>query len=882
MDYCMHCMNPIENNDSVCSFCGRKNDMEIPAHHLKPGTILNKKILVGRALGEGGFGITYIGRDIKLDIKVAIKEYYPNGYVNRSNTVSPEVTCSISEDRKAFFEKGCERFLKEAQILAKFAGEQGIVDVRDFFEENGTAYIVMEYLEGKDLKTYLKENGTLSPEKTIEMMRPIMNSLVKVHSQGLIHRDISPDNIRITESGVKLIDFGAARDVSSMANKSLSVMLKPGYAPEEQYRSKGNQGAWTDVYALCATMYKCITGITPDDSMERVINDELKAPSALGIMINPVIENALMKGLRVLQKDRYQSVQELLNGFKGLEAVSDGEEKTVYVAREIEDDDTETQYINNKVAQPVSEDDIRTVYSGVTATPEAVSQQVVQPVRTEQPQQVVQPVRVEQPQQVVQPVRVEQPQQVIQQVRTEQPQQIIQPVQVAQPQSQPKKSSKLPVIIGIVATVAIIAVIILCIALAGNDDSEKSTGGDTQKTTAGNSSENSSTGENDIENDTQNSTEDGGETDTTEDLTKLEVSDDLYDYTFELEGVVYKLPCEYSVLKENGWTIYNASVTEEDYLVSDTGVSVTMTNDSNKIIMIYLYNLSGDAKMLKDAMVGGITVGYFSDSYCEYYDVENVEFSMAKGITLKSTEEDILAAFGVPNEREDGTDAVSLQYIEKQSEEEGVTSAVTFEINTSEDADVNAAIAIGNIIETDADKTETNEAVPDYLSIYTAPTEVGNDLTTGTFMLDGALYELPVPVSEFLANGWTIKQKPSYIVCNGEGEITVEKDGVKLTLEIINFAKYQTIAENCVVTSITVDDTDGVDITLPGGLTFESSKADVDSVITEDFYYSEGNYRYYYSFTDYSEREFSIYLYVDKETGKLQEIEISCENIVFE
>lgn len=165
---------------------------------------------------------------------------------------------------------------------------------------------------------------------------------------------------------------------------------------------------------------------------------------------------------------------------------------------------------------------------------------------------------------------------------------------------------------------------------------------------------------------------------------------------------------------------------------------------------------------------------------------------------------------------------------------------------------------------------------------YTAPTEVGNDLTAAIFMLDGTLYELPVPVSEFLDNGWTIKQKPSYIVCNGEGEITVEKAGAKLTLKITNFAKYQTIAENCVVTSITVDDTDGVDITLPGGLTFESSKADVDSVITEDFYCSESTYKHYYSYSDYSERDFSIYLYVDAESDKLCEIRISCENIVFE
>ena len=303
MKYCSKCMNPIEETDVECPFCGTAVNAEIPSHHLAPGTILNNKFMVGAALGEGGFGITYIGRDTKLDMKVAIKEYYPNGYVNRSNTISPSVNSSTSGERKDFFDTGRDRFLREAQILAKFSGSTGIVDVRDFFEENNTAYIVMEYLDGQTLKDYLKNKGTLTPEQTIRLLMPVMESLKKVHTQGLIHRDISPDNIMLVDGHVKLLDFGAARNVSATANKSLSVMLKPGYAPEEQYRSKGDQGPWTDVYALCATMYKCITGITPDDSTQRVFSDELKTPSALGISIDPVIEKALLKGLNVMQKD---------------------------------------------------------------------------------------------------------------------------------------------------------------------------------------------------------------------------------------------------------------------------------------------------------------------------------------------------------------------------------------------------------------------------------------------------------------------------------------------------------------------------------------------------------------------------------------------------
>ncbi|MBQ8696086.1 MAG: protein kinase, partial [Clostridia bacterium] len=194
MTYCSYCMSPIKTTYKVCPFCGNPVHAEVPAHHLLPGTILNGKILVGAALGEGGFGITYIGRDLNLDIKVAIKEFYPNGYVNRSNSFSPDVTFSVSDDGKDFFVKGKERFLREARILARFSSEPGVVEVRDFFEEHNTAYIIMEYLDGEDLKAYLKRNGPMQPGRALELLLPVMKTLTKIHAQGLIHRDISPDN----------------------------------------------------------------------------------------------------------------------------------------------------------------------------------------------------------------------------------------------------------------------------------------------------------------------------------------------------------------------------------------------------------------------------------------------------------------------------------------------------------------------------------------------------------------------------------------------------------------------------------------------------------------------------------------------------------------
>ena len=195
-----------------------------------------------------------------------MKEYYPQGIVVRNNSVDDVVTVTYAK-QKDVFNKGKTKFLEEARVIAKFNDQEGIVNVTDFFEANNTAYIVMEYLDGITLKEYIAENGVLSPEDILELMAPVLESLDEVHKQGLIHRDISPDNIMLLKNGkVKLMDFGAARDYTDFGEKSLSIVLKPGYAPEEQYRSRGIQGPWTDIYALSATIYKCITGITPAES----------------------------------------------------------------------------------------------------------------------------------------------------------------------------------------------------------------------------------------------------------------------------------------------------------------------------------------------------------------------------------------------------------------------------------------------------------------------------------------------------------------------------------------------------------------------------------------------------------------------------------------
>jgi hypothetical protein len=330
----MSCFTQLEDGARFCHVCGYDNAaQETPPHQLPPHTILNGKYLVGRVLGEGGFGITYIGYDLNLDIKVAIKEYYPTGFVTRENTAMHTVQ-PFTGSQGDFFAKGRERFVDEAKRLAKFRSLPGIVTANDFFIENGTAYIAMEYIEGQTLKSFLAQNGGKLPAAQVfDMMRPVMTSLGEVHNSGIIHRDISPDNIMVSREGyLKLLDFGAAREFIDSGNKSLSILLKPGFAPEEQYRSKGIQGPWTDVYALSATIYRAITGVTPDESAERMRVDEVKPPSALGIIINPAQEAALMKGMAVLQENRWQSVGELYAALYGAQSAPASFAAPVYTA----------------------------------------------------------------------------------------------------------------------------------------------------------------------------------------------------------------------------------------------------------------------------------------------------------------------------------------------------------------------------------------------------------------------------------------------------------------------------------------------------------------------------------------------------------------------
>jgi len=304
-------MSTYEAIDEMCPFCGYiEGTPAKEAYHIKPGSLLHDRYTVGRAIGFGGFGITYIAWDNKLMQKVAIKEYMPSEYATR---VPGNLTVTIYDgERYTEFMTGLQKFLDEAQRLAKFQNVPGIVRILDCFSENLTAYIVMEYLDGMTLKQYLAEHGGKLPyEEAVEFILPVLAALQAVHKEGIIHRDISPDNIFITEDGeVKLLDFGAARYASTGYSKSLSVILKPGYAPAEQYLSHGEQGPWSDVYATAATLYRMITGVVPEEALERKEKDTLKPPSALGAKLPKNAEKAILNALNVRVENRTASAEE--------------------------------------------------------------------------------------------------------------------------------------------------------------------------------------------------------------------------------------------------------------------------------------------------------------------------------------------------------------------------------------------------------------------------------------------------------------------------------------------------------------------------------------------------------------------------------------------
>ena len=314
---CFGCMELTDQ--PVCPRCGWRVDQDNAPHQLPAGTVLEGKYQVGRALGQGGFGITYVGWDLNLDIQVCIKEFYPASTVNRDHRFTSRVNCNTT-GMEAGYAASRERFLREAKSLAKVRSVHQIVSIFDFFQDNNTAYIVMEYVEGIDLARYVaRRGGRIGMDETLRILKPIMEALTLVHKAGMVHRDIAPDNIILhPREGAKLLDFGAVRqvenpDAEKQLTHSTEAILKNGFAPMEQYSSRGSLGPWTDVYALSATIYYCVTGRIPMEATTRVLEGQaLEWSGAEGITPRQI--RTLERGMAILITDRIPSVGELMTG----------------------------------------------------------------------------------------------------------------------------------------------------------------------------------------------------------------------------------------------------------------------------------------------------------------------------------------------------------------------------------------------------------------------------------------------------------------------------------------------------------------------------------------------------------------------------------------
>ena len=313
MQICLNCLNTYEEGVKVCPHCGLGNwKYQAAEKTLELGTMLKSRYKIGTVIGDGGFGITYRAVDMNTGKGVAVKEFYPREVVARSSMDHTTVKL-VNRDNTAQFQKGLNSFLEEANGLARFNNTDKIVNVYDFFEQNGTAYIVMEYLRGKPLSRYAKDHGgKISVSAAINVIMKMCEALSYVHGAGMVHRDISPDNIFVEKTGkIKLIDFGAARESYGNEEKTLSIVLKPNYAPPEQFRKKSRQGPWTDVYALGATVYKLLTGRTPDQAIDRIMEDEMQVPSRYNPEVPLFLDRIVMKMMAPKIEDRFQNCDEV-------------------------------------------------------------------------------------------------------------------------------------------------------------------------------------------------------------------------------------------------------------------------------------------------------------------------------------------------------------------------------------------------------------------------------------------------------------------------------------------------------------------------------------------------------------------------------------------
>ena len=307
---CFGCMKEI--NSYPCPHCGFDPRAQQDNYVLPCGTVLSGHYVVGKVLGQGGFGITYIGYDLSLQRKVAIKEFYPKGQAMRMAAMGSSLQWASDSASQDVRTSGMESFLREARKMAKVDGIPEIVRVRESFLENNTAYIVMDYMEGQTLLSVLKEKGPMPWEQARDIFLPAISAMEKVHREGIVHRDLSPDNLMLTDKGVRILDLGAAKDLSSGSGASSAQVAKGGFSPMEQYTQRGGSGPWSDVYAMAATIYYTLTGVLPPNAIDRMEEDLInwKLLSQRGVPSGLI--PALQKAMNVTVKGRTQSMAKLL------------------------------------------------------------------------------------------------------------------------------------------------------------------------------------------------------------------------------------------------------------------------------------------------------------------------------------------------------------------------------------------------------------------------------------------------------------------------------------------------------------------------------------------------------------------------------------------
>ena len=310
---CPGCMQHLKDSNTTCPHCGYPEKHLTVKDSLPVFSILAGKYLLGAPLGKGGFGITYIAMHLPDEKIVAIKEFFPANLAVRDT--DNETVVPADDTKAVYYRTGMKSFSEEGRILYLLSDIEHVVHVAEQIQANNTTYLVMEYVPGISLKKYMKQQQKLfSEQETLTLMQPILIALQAMHQKGILHRDISPENLMLSpDNTLTLIDFGAARTFSRSDDDNLTVILKRGYAPEEQYHSNSRQGPWTDLYAVCAVMYQMLTGILPQEASARAEEDHMTPISRIeGLSLSPSICAALEKGLQMDPMERYPDIGALM------------------------------------------------------------------------------------------------------------------------------------------------------------------------------------------------------------------------------------------------------------------------------------------------------------------------------------------------------------------------------------------------------------------------------------------------------------------------------------------------------------------------------------------------------------------------------------------